>query len=271
MNSGAHIHSLYVYPVKSCAGIAQASARLAATGFAHDREWMIVTPEGQFLTQREAPRMALITTRLAGDTLRLATPAGKAPPLALDHEGARCEVTVWRSRCPAFDAGDAPAAFLSDWLQRPVRLVRFDPAGERLSSREWTGEISAPNLFSDGYPLLVLSVASVADLNRRVGRDLPMNRFRPNVVITGVPAYTEDMGSELVAGEVALRLTKPCTRCAITTTDQVTGERDGEEPLRTLKTYRFDRELHGVTFGRNAVILRGQGGNLAVGQPVVLR
>ncbi|MEP7314057.1 MAG: MOSC N-terminal beta barrel domain-containing protein [Pseudomonadota bacterium] len=270
MSSSTRIQSLHVYPVKSCAGIEMPAVQMVATGFAHDREWMIATPAGHFLTQRDAPAMALIATRVEGGNLQLATPAGEGPVVPLDHEGPRCEVTVWRSRCAAFDAGAAMAEFLSGWLGRAVRLVRFDPAGERLSNQDWTGEIRAPNLFSDGYPLLVLSVASVADLNRRVGRELPMNRFRPNIVIDGVRAYAEDSASELTLGDVTLRLSKPCLRCVITTTDQASGERDGEEPMHTLKTYRFDRELRGVTFGRNALILRGQGATLSAGQPAVL-
>jgi MOSC domain-containing protein len=267
----AWIESLHVYPVKSCAGIELDVATLAPTGFGHDREWVLVDPRDHFLTQRDEPRLALLQTRIVADALELTTLAGPALRVALTHGGASRVVTVWGSRNPAFDAGDEAAAWLSEFLGRPVRLLRFDPAHQRLSNHDWTGALDAPNLFSDGYPLNVLSRASLADLNARVGRELPMSRFRPNLVLDGVEAYAEDGIREIDAGEVTLRLVKPCTRCVITTTDQDTGARDGDEPLRTLKGYRFNRALRGVVFGVNAVIVRGHGAQLTRGQPIALR
>jgi uncharacterized protein YcbX len=267
----ACIASLHVYPVKSCGGIDVDEALLASTGLAHDREWVIVDPRDHFLTQRDEPRLALLRTQLAAGRLELHAPGREPLAVALDHGGDARVVTVWRSQNPAFDAGDAAAGWLSDFLGRPVRLVRFDPRHQRLSNRDWSGEIEAPNFFTDGYPVMVLSRASLADLNARVGRDLPVNRFRPNLVLDGVEAYAEDAIREIDIGEITLRLVKPCTRCVITTTEQATGERDGDEPLRTLKAYRFDRGLRGVAFGMNAVIVRGQGARLARGQAVALR
>jgi len=254
----ARIESLHVYPVKSCAGIAVEQPLLGATGLQHDREWVIVDPRDHFLTQRDEPRLALVRTTIETAHLRLEAPDREPLRLALDHGGEPRVVTVWRSQNPSFDAGDAAAAWFSSFLARPVRLVRFDPAHRRLSNREWTGEIEAPNFFSDGYPILVLSRASLADLNGRLGRELDMARFRPNLVLDGVEPYAEDRIRDIDAGDVVLRLVKPCTRCIITTTDQATGARDGEEPLRTLKSYRFDRQLRGIAFGMNAVIVRGR-------------
>ena len=256
-----------MYPVKSCAGIALDAAPLHPTGLAHDREWMVVDPVGHFLTQRDAPRMALLGTALDATTLTLR--AGDATlRLPVDHDGPLRQVMVWRSRVPAFDAGDAAAQLLSDFLGRPARLVRFDRRHARLSNRDWTGALQAPNFFSDGYPVLVASLASLADLNRRLAVPLPMDRFRPNVVLGGVGPWAEDAFGDIAAGDAGLRIVKSCTRCVITTTDQARGERDGEEPMRTLKTFRHDAALRGVTFGQNAIVLRG--GKLRVGQPVAL-
>jgi hypothetical protein len=152
-------------------------------------------------------------------------------------------------------------------------LVRFDPSRPRLSNREWTGEIEARNQFSDGYPILVISEGSLADLNSRLPNGvgpLPMNRFRPNLVLSGLPAYGEDELGDIHADNVQLRVVKPCTRCVITTTDQATARVTGEEPLRTLRAYRFDTQLKGVLFGQNIVIVKGIGERLRVGQTLAV-
>ena len=272
MNPISHIHSLHVYPVKSCAGFSPGEVLLTATGLAHDREWMVVDPNGRFITQREAPRLALVCTAIAAGALQLTAPNLGGVAVAVDHGGVLSEVGVWRSRVPAFDAGEAAAGFFSTWLGRPARLVRFDARHQRLSNRDRTGPIRAPNLFSDGYPLMVLSEASLQDLNRRMGRELPMNRFRPNIVLGGVEAYAEDVLQEIEAEGVRLRPVKPCTRCVITTTDQATGLRDGDEPLQTLRRYKYDAALHGVVFGQNMVMrLTAPAASLRRGQPLVLR
>jgi uncharacterized protein len=264
------IRELFVYPVKSAAGIPCDSARLDACGLQHDREWMIVDAGGRGITQREENRLALLRVALDATSLRLSNPHGAGPVIALDHEGERVSVQVWGSLCAAFDAGPEVSAFLSEWLGRPLRMVRFDPAGRRLSNQEWTAGREVPNFFSDGYPLLVLSRASIADLAARVGRDLPVNRFRPNVLLDGVAAYAEDDATRLQAGDVTLALTKACIRCIITTIDQATATSQDEEPIATLKRYRFDAALRGVAFGRNAYALAGTGQSLSRGQVVAL-
>lgn len=245
--------------------------RVADHGLAHDREWMVVDATGKFVTQREEPRLALIRPRIAGRSLRLEAPDAKPLRIALAHEGERVEVNVWRSHCAAFDAGNEAADWLRAVLGRTLRLVRFDRAKPRLSDRDYTGDVIAPNYFTDGYPVMVLSRASIDDLNARVGRSFGVDRFRPNLVLDGVEAYAEDAIHEIDTGDVTLRLVKRCTRCVIITTNQATGQRDGDEPLRTLREYRHDRELRGVAFGNNAVIVRGQGAALSAGQEVVVR
>ena len=264
----ATITALNIYPVKSCRGIALEAARLGATGFDDDRHWMLVRPGGRFVTQRELPRMALIGTAVDAGALKLTAPGMPALSVARDAGADSLEVTVWKFTGRGIDCGDAAAAWVTKYLETPLRLVRFDPGTPRECSAEWTQDTRAVTEFSDGYPILVVSRASLADLNSRLPQALPMERFRPNIVIDGVGAYEEDRIHELRAGGVTLRLVKPCTRCSITTTDQQAGAVDGVEPLATLKTYRFDRELRGVLFGQNAIPVSGIGQTLRVGQPL---
>jgi uncharacterized protein len=266
----AVIAGLFIYPVKSAAGFAVETAELAPYGLRHDREWMVVDATGRGITQRDDARLARLSTQLAGGRLLLTNPFGAAPPLDISHEGERIEVEVWGAQCPAFDAGRETAQFLSDWLGRPLRLVRFDPAGARLSNADWTAGREVKTLFTDGYPILVLSQASIDDLAARVGMALPVERFRPNVLLGDVGPYAEDEATTLAVGEALLHITKACTRCVITTIDQATGEKQGEEPLKTLKSYRFDKALRGVAFGRNAYATRGVGSLLRRGAPVVM-
>ena len=266
--SGPHLAALYAYPIKSGQGLRLSSARLHATGIENDREWLIVDDSGRFVTQREQPRLATLKVQLQGDELRLLAPEQPTLTLARSVTGKPCRVRIWRDECAAFDAGDAAAAWLSTWLCGTFRLVRFDRSEPRYSACEWTGETSAPNLFSDGYPLLVLSQASLDDLAARTGRHFPVERFRPNLLLDGVAAYAEDQIDELTIGPVRLRMVKPCTRCIITTTDPRTGSRDGDEPLRTLRGYRHDVRLQGATFGYNAIVIAGGGAQLNVGQAV---
>jgi uncharacterized protein len=256
---------LHVYPVKSCRGTALNEARLTAAGLEHDREWMVVTPEGRFVTQREQPHLARVATTLDDDALTLSTEGDGSLSVPLDARGTTVEVTVWRDRCRALDQGDAAARWLSDLLDRPVRLVRFDPAESRLSDAAWTAGIEAPTRFSDGFALLAISRASLDDLNARLPVPLPMDRFRPNLVLEGLPPYGEDGLADLLAGDIRLRRVKGCTRCSVTTTNQATGTVEGEEPLRTLKSYRWDPALRGVIFGQNLIVVAGAGTRLRVG------
>jgi hypothetical protein len=260
----ALVAGLYVYPVKSCRGIAVRQARLGERGLDHDREWMIVDADGRFLTQREVPRLALVSVALSASELELSVP-GLAPlAMALDASGPTRSVTVWSDVVHAIDQGECAAQWLSTWLGRPARLVRFDPKGYRACNPVYTGDTGAHTGFADAYPLLVLSEASLADLNARLANPLPMNRFRPNLVLSGIEAYDEDFIDQVHVGQIMLKLVKPCTRCRITTTDQSTGE-VGIEPLPTLARYRQDTQLEGVTFGTNAIILAGTGALISVG------
>jgi uncharacterized protein YcbX len=261
----ARIAALNVYPVKSCRGIASASLELARTGFLHDRHWLIVRPNGRFITQRELPRLALIETALLGDAVRLSAPGMPAIDVVKRPGSPSMDVVIWRDACRGIDQGEGVSAWLTEFLGEQLRLVAFDETRERPSNREWTGETHAVTEFSDGFALMTISENSLADLNGRLKRALPMDRFRPNIVLAGIDAYDEDRIHELWLDGLRLRAVKPCIRCSITTTNQLTAEVEGDEPLRTLKAYRWSKPLLGVAFGQNLIVVDGAGRALRVG------
>ena len=271
---------LNLYPIKSCAGIALREATLTAAGLMsehiYDREWMVVDANGVFMTQREHPKMALITPRIKAETLELRAPGmlRLEIPLGLPDpdDAPALDVRVWNDTVKAFDCDETTAAWFTGFLGVPCRLVRFHANAKRIANADWTGGIEAPTLFSDGYPVLVISQASLADLNEKLvaqGRDaLPMNRFRPSLVIDGVGAFEEDYAASLAIGNATLKPVKPCARCPIPSIDQATGT-IGPDPLDILQSYRANPKLDGgITFGMNAILLNGDGELLRVGQEV---
>lgn len=265
------LSSLHVYPLKSARGFAREREIATRRGLQGDRRFMLVTPEGHFITQREQPRLALLVPHVNEQRLRLEAPGRTALELELAPAGFACTVQIWKDRCQAQDLGPCAAGWVSDYLGSPCRLVRFDDAYQRLSNPQWCQGIEAPTRFSDGFPFLVIGTASLADLNQRLAVPLPMNRFRPSLVIEGWEPYAEDRIDELQIGSVRLKLVKPCARCRITATDQMSGVFEGEEPLRTLKSYRMDHALHGVMFGQNAILIEGDGEPLRCGEAVTVR
>jgi uncharacterized protein YcbX len=262
------VASLFIYPVKGCRGIALSSARVTERGLEHDREWMVVDADARFVTQRTQPRLASITTAITATSLLLTMPGAEPLQVPLDQSGVAAPVIVWRDTVPGVDQGSAAADWLSARLAGTYRLVRFDPAARRLCNRLYAGTSGAHTAFADGYPLLVLSQASLDDLNARLAMPLPIDRFRPNLLLSGVDAYDEDHIDQIVMGDVALKMVKPCTRCQVTTIDQQTLER-GLEPLHTLAGYRHNALLDGVAFGMNAIVMAGVGATLTRTAPVV--
>lgn len=270
------IARLFIHPVKSCAGIEVREALLTDTGLDLDRAWMVVDPQGVFLTQRDWPRMALVRPELRSGDLVLRAPGMLALHLSLDRVEQPATVRVWDDTVPAWDMGAVAAQWFTDFLGTPCRLVRFDPAHRRLSSLKWTGGVEAPNQFADGFPVLVASQASLDGLNERLAAGghaaVGMERFRPNLVIAGVEAHDEDRidGLHILAdgGEAWLQHVKPCTRCPIPDIDPATAQR-GTAVGDTLRGYRQDARMNGgITFGMNAIVREGAGLLLRVGQPV---
>ena len=284
-----HIAELWVYPVKSCAGVRLPRATLLSTGLEWDRSWMVVDAQGEFVSQRELPRMALIQPSFRFGQLVLRAPGMLALHLQLDAAEAPTRVRVWDDEVDAYDMGDVAAQWFSDFLgagapaglQR-LRLARFDPEVQRLSSLRWTGGVPAPLHFGDGFSLLVASAAALADLNTRLAaagqQAVDMRRFRPNLVLGGVLAHDEDRFSDMYLPQVVpdgsveaaelvhLQLVKPCTRCPIPDVDPDSGEA-GYAVGHALQGYRAEPRLDGaITFGMNAVVRNGADNVLTEGQ-----
>lgn len=277
----ATIARLFVYPVKSCAGVELPEALLTETGLEFDRAWMVVDAQGEFVTQRQLPRMALIRPQMKHTEVVLRAPGMLALHLAFDRVEKPVRVRVWKDEVAAYDMGDIAAQWFSDFLSEPgqpqaLRLVRFDPEHKRLSSLQWTGGIEATNQFADGYPLLVASEGSLAELNERLaaaGHDaVGIERFRPNIVLAGIESHDEDRVDALhIAtneGEAELKPVKPCTRCPVPDIDPATAV-SSPEVGDMLRTYRADARVDGrITFGMNCIVLQGVEHMLKVGQAV---
>lgn len=246
------VASLHLYPLKGGRAVDVEEAVVTRRGVEGDRRYMVVDSDGRFLSQREVPRLALVTAVLIPGGIRLEAP-GRRPleaPL-VEEEAARRVLRLWSGTCVGTDQGDRPAAWLGEWLERPCRLVwQPDWGHRRVDQRYATGSGDIVS-FADGYPLLVCSSDSLAALNAHLEPPVPMHRFRPNLVVDGWPRpWTEDGVRRLRAGGVELALVKSCARCVVTTVDQHTAER-GEEPLRTLA--RIRRGERGAMFGENAI------------------
>jgi uncharacterized protein YcbX len=224
---------------------------------------MLVDREGRFLTQRELPRMALISPRLQTQGMVLQAPgiddlSVRQPP----EEAERVEVAVWSDRCSVQRADPLADAWLSDYLGLFCRLVYMPDESVRPVDPRYA-KPQDRTAFSDGFPLLLISQASLDDLNSRLSEPLPMLRFRPNLVVEGCDPYAEDGWRNIRIGELTLRVVKPCSRCKVTTVDPYTGE-SGSEPLKTLADYR--RRGNKVYFGQN--LIHDGPGDLALGMPL---
>jgi uncharacterized protein len=271
---------LNLYPIKSCAGIALREATLTAAGLMsehiYDREWMVVDAQGEFMTQRDYPKMALIAPRIKSETLELRAPGmlRLEIPLGLPdpEEEKTLDVRVWDDTVKAYNCDETTATWFSKFLGTPCRLVRFHASTKRVANSIWTEGVEAPMLFSDGFPMLVISDASLVDLNGKLkaqGRDaLPMNRFRPNIVVNGVAAFEEDYAESIKIGNAKLKPVKPCARCPMPSVDQSSGE-FCPDPLDILQSYRANPKVDGgITFGMNTILLEGEGQVLRVGDEV---
>ena len=244
------VRSLHIYPVKSCRGIDLEAAEVTAMGFRLDRQWMVVTPDGGFLSQRSHPVLARVGTRIEGDLLILEGPDLSPLEVALEEtDGDQRSVTVWNDTCTALSAGPEAADWFSSLLGTACELVRQPDAGIRQVDTGYAdpGDRVA---FADGFPFLLISQASVDELNRRLATPVPTDRFRANIIIDGCGPHAEDGWSTITVGELGFRVAKPCARCVVITTDQHNGSRS-TEPLRTLAGYRT---INGkVLFGQNLV------------------
>lgn len=266
------VASLIYYPIKSCRGIEVRAANVERMGLEDDRRMMIVTPEGGFLTQRDYPKLALVSPFLADEKLTLSAPGMGDLTVPISKSGPIFRVDIWRSQgVHAVDQGVLAAGWFSDWLGREVRLVHFAEGYIRRVNENYAVNPDDHTGFADGYPILLASAESLEDLNARLDWPLPMNRFRPNLMVKGCAPFAEDTWGRIRIGEahagadqsVELAVVKPCARCLVTTIDKETLEKS-KEPLKTLATYR--RQEGGVMFGQNVIPLNE--GRLEVGMNV---
>jgi uncharacterized protein len=264
----AVVQELFVYPLKSARGMARSAVRLTTTGFEWDRQWMAVDAQGTFISQRTHPYLAQVAPAITGDSLTLTARDLEPLRLPLAAMGEAVSVRVWNDRCTGLDQGDDAAEWISRAVGDVLRLVRQSPLLDRLADPKFAGSAPTPVSFADGYPFLVCNQASLADLNARMPEPIPMERFRPNIVLTGLSAFAEDRIDTIQLGEITLQLVKPCTRCIITSTDQRSGEL-ATNPLPVLRTFRFNRDLLGVAFGENAVLRSGVGSSIERGAECV--
>jgi hypothetical protein len=244
------LSQIAVYPVKSFAAIYPTAAEVVETGFRHDREWMVVASDGVFLTQRQHPDMAVLSAVPTPAGLQLTVPGLEPLVVPVVEEGPEITVQVWGQMCQAVDQGNAAAEYLESSLGRPCRLVRMPPGFRRQLGLEYRVSGRTRIGFADSSPLMLISDASLADLNSRLERPVAMSRFRPNLVIAGGTAFQEDAWTRIRIGEGFFRVVKDCIRCEIPLVDQETGEK-GVEPLETLESYRAGPK--GTRFGRKVV------------------
>jgi uncharacterized protein len=254
---------IYIYPIKSTAGISLLSSPVGKRGFQYDRQWMLVDASGKFMTQRNFPRMALIKVRQVSDQLIIEAPTQQPLfiPLVSNHSQ-RISVQVWRDICDAIPLGEDVANWFSEFLATSCQLVYLPEDALRPIKSQY--QINHEQVsFADAFPFLLISEASLADLNQRLDEPVPMNRFRPNLVVSGCDAFDEDNWQLIKIGSITFRVVKPCDRCIITTVDQTQGI-VGKEPLQTLATYRrWDGK---IWFGQN--LIHEQLGTLQIGNIV---
>ncbi len=260
------VSSLFYYPVKSCRGISLNEAVIGDKGIENDRRFMLIDPDGEFMTQRNHPRMALINTEISASGLHLSTSGMPELFLKPTFRGPRMNVNIWRDQCVTVDQGEEAARWLSEFLGTPCRLVQMADDFNRDVDPDYTVDRSAHVDFVDGFPFLLISEASVNDLNRRLDSPVPVIRFRPNIVVSGSLPYEEDQWKKIRIGSIEFSLVKPCARCVITTIDPDTAQKN-KEPMRTLATYRLEGK-NKVLFGHN--LIHNQTGRIKVGDEVTV-
>lgn len=266
-----NIATLYTYPIKSCGALSHAVMELDTRGPLWDRRWMLIDEDGLFVTQRELPRMALIQPAFKDGLLSIAAPGMNEICVPLERQrDIPKQVQIWNDTCKAWDEGDEAAGWVSDFLNVQLRLVRMTDDYVRRVDERYAPR-SAQTGFSDGFPLLIVSLASLGELNQKLtecgAEAIPMSRFRPNIVIAGCEAFAEDTWKTIQISDLLIDVVKPCARCAIPSVDQLTAEiRDPKEPMATLNTFR--KQNGKVMFAQNAI--HRAPGSLRLGEKVTI-
>lgn len=255
------ISGLYIYPIKSMAGISVNRAQVTDRGFEYDRRWMLVDENNLFISQREVAELALMNIDINEKGLSVTyKPGNTSISIPFQPETSEfAEVTIWDDTCTGQFVSQAADEWFSNMLNIRCRLVYMPDATHRITDQRYTSANSVTS-FSDGYPFLIIGQASLDDLNSRLEKSVPMNRFRPNIVFTGGEPYSEDMMHTFEIGNIQFHGVKLCARCPIPTIDQQSLER-GKEPLKTLARYRFKNNK--IMFGQN--LMHNSVGQITVG------
>jgi len=266
MTQQISITQLFIYPVKSLAGISLESSEIDSMGLEYDRRWMLVTPDGQFMSQRKTSKMALIKTTLENDHLILSTkgkPSHKVPVTTSDS--VNMQVEIWGNQVKASMVGKESDTWLSEALDTECHLVYIEDDVVRQCDLNFSKEGERTG-FADGFPILIVSEESLIDLNHRLEKPVDMRRFRPNIVIKGVEAFAEDNLKDFSIEDLTMKGVKICSRCPMPMVDPDLGERTSQEPIATLSTYRkWDGKIF---FGMN--VIHQQQGLISVGDEVFL-
>jgi len=272
--SAIEVSGLYVYPVKSMRGIALEQAGLTPHGLANDRRYMVIRADGRFLTQRESPRLALIKTGLGENEITLSMEGAGSITIPCGAAGGeRITTKVWRDECETLDQGEDLSRWLTSALKSEdtLRLVRMAPGFVRPQSQPENLGDDTSTFFADAAPFLVANEASLQTLNRELEcRNLspvPMNRFRPNIVLRGLQPFAEHSLAEFASGNYHLKFCHPCQRCVVTTIDQSTADKNPDwQPYKTLRDINpMPGKERAPAFGQNAVLIQGEGSSIAVG------
>ena len=256
------VSGLSIFPVKSCREVKQNASYVESLGLQNDRRWMVVDENGVMITQRKISKMCLIQPEVIDGGINLHTASMNSLYVGYPLSNQKITVKVWSDKCQAFDAGDHAANWLSNVLSEKCRLVYF-PEDEFRQVDLAFAEEGDKTAFSDGFPLLLISQASLDDLNMRLAQPIPMNRFRPNIVVDGCDAFAEDAWKKMRIGEIDFRIVKPCSRCVIPSINIETAERE-DEPTKTLTAYR--KRENKIFFGQN--VIASNFGTIEVGMPV---
>ncbi|GAB3826844.1 MOSC domain-containing protein [Pontibacter rugosus] len=265
------LSEIYIYPIKSLGGISLQQTEVEDRGLKYDRRWMLVDEAGKFLTQRQHAQMALLQVSIKEHGLLVTHKQDLQEPLLVPFESAQSsgpdmQVTIWDDTVIAQEVDPAVSAWFTKALGMPARLVKMPEASRRLVDNAYAAEGEIVS-FADDFPFLIIGQSSLDDLNSRLEKEyIPINRFRPNFVFTGGEPFEEDQWGHLTIGDLNFYGAKPCARCVVTTIDQATGEK-GQEPLRTLSTYRLKNNK--VMFGQN--LLHSSVGVVSVGDEVRVR
>jgi uncharacterized protein len=266
-DGGMQVSQLYIYPVKSLGGIAKETVEITDTGFKYDRKWMLADENNLFISQRTCPQMALLQTAETENGIKVFHNQNSEHAITIpfkNEDDEKINVVIFEDTCDAIEVGKEQNEWFSDMLQTNCKLVYMPDNTRRLVDKRYAdnNEITS---FTDGYPILMIGQRSLDDLNEKLKEQLPMDRFRPNLVFTGGHACIEDEMASFEINKINFRGVKPCSRCIMTTINQLTGEK-AKEPLKTLATYRMKNNK--IYFGQN--VLHQQTGSISIGDGVTI-